>query len=431
MRILLVNPPVYDFACYDYWLKPLGILYIADYLRKNGHEVHLFDFMDRHSPYLDIIHKDRKYSTGKYRREDADTPDVLIGVNRPYYRYGVSSAAFEEYLSQGFDAVLSTSVMTYWYPGVKEVIDSVRKILPNAVMLIGGLYARLLPEHAKALGADDVFTGETEGMRAFLMKNGIDTKTEFDYESFVPAFDLYENNKSAAIMTQTGCPYRCTYCAVPGLYNGVRFFSHDYVIDVLDRLAALGIEDIMLYDDALLYKRKEHFLPLMKRISEQQYKFRLHLSNGLHVRYIDSEVVDAIKSVNIGRIALSAETVSEELLKSTGSKAELEHIDSAIDMFIEAGFERRDIYVYLISGIPGMTIKDIERAADFVHNKGVRVLMNEFSPVPGTVIYEQYKNRIEDPLQTGKSAFTTLFIFTPEEMQGVKSLIKKYNRELG
>lgn len=431
MRILLVNPPVYDFACYDYWLKPLGILYIADYLRKNGHEVRLFDFMDRHSPYLDIIHKDRKYSTGKYRREDADTPDVLKDVNRPYYRYGVSKAAFEEYLSQGFDAVLSTSVMTYWYQGVKEVIDSVRKILPEAGMLIGGVYARLLPEHAKTLGADDVFTGEIEGMRAFLMKNGIETKSEFDYEAYIPAFDLYENNRSAAIMTQTGCPYRCTYCAVPNLYKGVRFFRHEYIIGVLDSLDKLGIEDIMLYDDALLYKRKEHFLPLMKRISEQHYRFRLHLSNGLHVRYIDNEVVDAIKSVNAGRIALSAETVSEELLKSTGSKAELEHIDRAIDMFVEAGFERRDIYVYLISGIPGMTIKDIERAADFVHNKGVRVLMNEFSPVPGTVIYEQYKNRIEDPLQTGKSAFTTLFIFTPEEMQGVKNLIKKYNRELG
>ena len=28
-KILLVNPPIYDFAAYDFWLKPYGLLYIC------------------------------------------------------------------------------------------------------------------------------------------------------------------------------------------------------------------------------------------------------------------------------------------------------------------------------------------------------------------------------------------------------------------
>jgi len=28
-KILLVNPPVHDFAAYDFWLKPYGLLSVA------------------------------------------------------------------------------------------------------------------------------------------------------------------------------------------------------------------------------------------------------------------------------------------------------------------------------------------------------------------------------------------------------------------
>jgi hypothetical protein len=32
-KILLVNPPVYDFAAYDLWAKPLGLLYLSSLLK--------------------------------------------------------------------------------------------------------------------------------------------------------------------------------------------------------------------------------------------------------------------------------------------------------------------------------------------------------------------------------------------------------------
>jgi hypothetical protein len=50
-KILLVNPPIYDFAAYDFWLKPYGLLRIAGRLRK-GNNLYLFDYLDRHHPAL-------------------------------------------------------------------------------------------------------------------------------------------------------------------------------------------------------------------------------------------------------------------------------------------------------------------------------------------------------------------------------------------
>ena len=41
-RILLVNPPVYDFAAYDFWLKPYGLLTVAGYIRGRA-DFALFD----------------------------------------------------------------------------------------------------------------------------------------------------------------------------------------------------------------------------------------------------------------------------------------------------------------------------------------------------------------------------------------------------
>ena len=44
-RILLVNPPIYDFAAHDFWLRPYGLLRVAGYLRDQA-ELRLFDYLD-------------------------------------------------------------------------------------------------------------------------------------------------------------------------------------------------------------------------------------------------------------------------------------------------------------------------------------------------------------------------------------------------
>jgi len=45
-KILLVNPPIYDFAAYDFWLKPSGMLSVAGFLRGKA-DFKLFDYLDR------------------------------------------------------------------------------------------------------------------------------------------------------------------------------------------------------------------------------------------------------------------------------------------------------------------------------------------------------------------------------------------------
>ena len=50
-RILLVNPPTYDFSADDFWTKPYGLLRMGGALR-NQASLTLFDFLDRNHPWM-------------------------------------------------------------------------------------------------------------------------------------------------------------------------------------------------------------------------------------------------------------------------------------------------------------------------------------------------------------------------------------------
>ncbi len=45
-------------------------------------------------------------------------------------------------------AILITSLMTYWYPGVRKAVSLVKKVHPGVPVILGGIYARLCPDHA-------------------------------------------------------------------------------------------------------------------------------------------------------------------------------------------------------------------------------------------------------------------------------------------
>jgi hypothetical protein len=54
-NVLLINPWIYDFTAYDFWLKPLGLLYIAALLGRHGSfRLSFIDCLDRFQPGLDL-----------------------------------------------------------------------------------------------------------------------------------------------------------------------------------------------------------------------------------------------------------------------------------------------------------------------------------------------------------------------------------------
>ena len=87
-------------------------------------------------------------------------------------------------------------------------------------VILGGIYATLLPEHARECsGADYVLPGQGETtILAFLAEltgfNADDVDINDNLDSLpYPAWDLSGDNRVLALLTSRGCPLRCDYCA--------------------------------------------------------------------------------------------------------------------------------------------------------------------------------------------------------------------------
>ena len=160
-RILLINPPIYDFTAYDFWLKPYGLLRVAGQLRHEADLV-LFDFLDRlHPAVAPDLQKDR-WGRGRFLAAEIEKPPVLETITRRYHRFGLPRSHLRDLLASNgpFDVALIQTVMTYWYPGVAEVIEELHRCSPQTRIVLGGNYATLCPEHAAGLGADLVIEGD-------------------------------------------------------------------------------------------------------------------------------------------------------------------------------------------------------------------------------------------------------------------------------
>ena len=136
MKILLVNPYIYDVSAYDFWLKPTGLLYISRALKLAGMEVRLLDLLDRSLPGNNV--HDGPYGTGKFC--SVTVKSLMDGYNIPRYlkRYGAPFETIKKVLD-GFypDVILITSMMTYWYGGVVETVNLLRKMFKVPIVLGG------------------------------------------------------------------------------------------------------------------------------------------------------------------------------------------------------------------------------------------------------------------------------------------------------
>jgi len=277
MNVLLVNPPIYDFAAHDFWLKPYGLVHIAGILKNSGIDsIYFFDFMDRHLfPHA----KSDRYGRGKFYSIEIRKPDVLDFVPRKFKRYGAPVELFRTYLSNipAPDFTLVSTGMTYWYPGVNEVTKTVREIFPSTKIVLGGIYSSIIPEHAvKTLDPDHIFT-DLDSFSNFLGVESLNGNSS-------PLWDVYEKLDYGVIKLTEGCPFRCTYCAVWILNPRFRVRNIDRVLEEIDHFRRRGIENIVFYDDALLVNPGRGILPLLDAVSEMGLKF--HTPNALHARYI-------------------------------------------------------------------------------------------------------------------------------------------------
>ena len=404
-HILLVNPWIHDFAAYDLWARPVGLLVLASWLRDAGWEPSFVDCLDPDHPQAPPV-KVRRHSHGRFHRTGIPVPEPLQGMPRKFSRYGLDPEIVKADLSlvPRPSAILVTSLMTYWYPGVRETIEHLREIFPQTPVLLGGIYASLLPVHAAAqCRPDEVIAGPGEGAlaRALFTHTGIRTRGNPTTQEllFKPALDLMQRVRFLPLITSRGCPFRCAYCASARLVpRFVRRPTAEVIHEVEHAVDRYGIQDVALYDDAFLVDSSSHALPILEAAARRFPGLRWHSPNGLHASEITPRVAAAMKRAGFETIRIGLESSSDQFHAETGGKTDLRSFLSALACLKDAGFTRRQIGVYLLVGLPGQARDRIEEDVEVVLQAGALPKLAEYSPIPRTALWKRAVQAAKVPI---------------------------------
>jgi len=341
----------------------------------------------------------RLYGTGKFWRKTVSKPASLEHIPRPYSRYGITRQLFIKELKKITNpaAILITSLMTYWYPGVKDAINLAKEIHPDVPVILGGIYARLCREHALQISAADyvVTEGGLHNLKSVLnVLHQIDIPVRENpaVESALPypAFHMLHKIDYIAILTSTGCPYRCQYCASHFLNS--RFFRRDpthIIQEVQYWHRSYGVQDFAFYDDALLVDSHTHIAVVMEGLLRRKLKLRFHTPNALHVRGISHDIALLLHQAGFRTIRLGLETSDIKQHHELDGKVSEGEFERAVHNLKRAGFTKKEIGTYILIGLPGQSVDSVERTIKLVGMKGATPYLAEYSPLPHTPMWEK------------------------------------------
>ena len=395
LKVLLVNPYIYDVSAYGFWSSPLGLLYMGSVLRKNNMEIQLIDCL------REVEEKRKEDGRAPFIKEKVEKPASLKNIKKRFRRYGISKEQLAKELSslEEQDLILLTSIMTYWYIGTKEVLELLRKTFPHSKIVVGGIYPTLCYEHASIhMNKADLIVKNNEMGKfyAFIEKNfsaPLPFKPSmYDFKELpYPCFDLYKNIPFIPILTSYGCMYRCTYCATPYMHPNIVRRDPEGVMNEILHWHNRGVDRYALYDDNFLYRKDTYAKPLLRGIAQLPFSVDIYNPNAINAALIDEELANLLLDAGFKEARIGLESIDPSVQRSTGKKVDLKNFEHALRCLSGAGFNMDRIGVYILAGLPFQRWEDVKKTIDYLSGFGVRIHIAEYTPIPHTPMFQGFQ----------------------------------------
>jgi radical SAM superfamily enzyme YgiQ (UPF0313 family) len=226
-----------------------------------------------------------------------------------------------------------------------------------------------------------------------------------------------------------GCPFQCSYCASSIFYPEFTPRPTAECVEEFHALINAGIRNIAFYDDALLYRPDEALVPFLREVIRFQADVSFHTPNALNPRFVTAEIAKLMVGAGFVNFFFGLESRNAHWQRDTGGKVHPDEFRTAVNHLKQAG--AKSIVTYIIVGHPDMERQELESSMHFAHQCGSKIMLSEFSPIPGTVDgckCEQWTDP-EEPLSHNKTAFTIRRL-GPDYLNGIKALCHKLNAAL-
>ena len=147
-------------------------------------------------------------------RQEGWTPHIILG-QEPYFNEIIEAA---KRIQPGY---LGFTIYTGNHMGVFDAFKQIRKNNPHIKIIAGGPHATYFPadckEHADYVVLSEGFDALRHILRGTASPGVIHLKKQEDFppayrDDFYSYSPFHKSNPIKNVMTQTGCPFRCSYC---------------------------------------------------------------------------------------------------------------------------------------------------------------------------------------------------------------------------
>ncbi len=362
-------------------MPPLGLLYLAGYLRdRSSHDAAVIDALAE--------------------QLDDDKLAARLRLLSP--------------------AIVGITAMSHTLRDALAAVRTVKRTLPGVPVVMGGPHPTLFPRETLALpGIDLIIAGEGE-LPLKLLLDALETGDALDTvpglgrksggamvlnetlwyadrlddlpppaRELIPP-ELYGSALSThrpltSMLTSRGCPYHCSFCDRP-LLKGNRWRAHTAaaVVGEMERCAAQGFREVVVYDDTFTVDRQRVLdICALKMTRLPDLPFTIRTRPDL----VDGELLKALAAARCTAVHYGVESGSPRVLARLSKDADIGKAVAACAATRRLGMTT---LAYFMIGSPGETRDDIAETfrlidridPDYLH---LTVLM----PFPGTAVYRE------------------------------------------
>jgi radical SAM superfamily enzyme YgiQ (UPF0313 family) len=390
MRVLLVYPPISKEERYSSAIgsaggrqMPLGVFYLASFLRERGHEVAVIDGEAENLTADDISKRAEQFLPG------------LVGI----------------------------STTTVAFHRAVEVACELKRSRPERPIVLGGPHVSSNLAHAMSFAQFDfAVVGEGEAPLAQLadaLERGTDLSSvaglayregdelivnaaapridDLDALPF-PAYDLaadvslytpppcnYKKLPAANVITSRGCPNQCTFCDRSVFGQLLRQRSAENVAAEIEHLwNEYHVREIAFVDDTFTL-RPQRIRDLFAILDRKNISFPWTCMS--RVSAVDEDLLKFMRDRGCWHISFGIESGNEDILRRIKKNISLEQARRVIAWCAKLGIRTKGFFIV---GHPGETLETIDQSIREALNMALDdVVVTINTPIPGSPQYKE------------------------------------------
>ena len=430
MRIVLVHPAGYnwvpgkrDITPTANRMAPLGLLSIAAWLKKEGHQVFVHDCLGPKAP-----------------AGIAANVKAVLSLNPDLVGFSATTSGFLDGYDMAATIKATAPNVTIVFGGVhiSSLGGALLERFAHIDFLVAGEGEATLAELADgrpAANIDGLIWRDGSTVRSNPARAHITDLDSLPFPAYeklagfpggynLPLFS-YIHSPGATMVTSRGCPYQCSYCDRSVFKRGFRYNSAEYIYAHLQYLRQrFGVRHVNIYDDLFTANRR--------RINELCEKLiarppGIQFNCAVRVGHTDDELLKLLKAAGCLMVSLGIETGDETLIDLHKPGVTLAEVRDTVKRIQAAGLRAKGLFMM---GLPGETVTSIRKTSDLVLSLGLDDMnMAKFTPFHGAPLWSNIA--AEGAMDEDWRKMNCLnFVFVPKSIDSKQTLDELYNRHV-